>query len=44
MKTIEARIDERVDELINSLNALVGEVALEAIARRTRQTSKRAVN
>ncbi len=43
MKTIEARIDQRVDELISSLNALVGELALEAIARRTRQTPKRTV-
>jgi hypothetical protein len=42
MKTIEARIDQRVDDLINSLNALVGELALEALARRTRQTPKRA--
>jgi hypothetical protein len=42
MKTIEARINHRVDELINSLNALVGELALEALARRTRQAPKRA--
>ena len=42
MKTIEARIDQRVDELINSLNALVGEFALEALARRTRQAPKSA--
>jgi len=34
MKTIEARIDDRVDELLSSLNALVGELALEALARR----------
>lgn len=43
MKSIEARIDERVEELVNSLNALVGELALEALARRARQTPKRAV-
>ena len=42
MKTIEAKIDHCVDELINSLNAIVGEFALEALARRTRQTPKRA--
>jgi len=42
MKTIEARIDHRVDELINSLNELVGELALEALARRTRQAPSRA--
>ena len=42
MKTIEARIDEHVDQLINSLNALVGELALESLTRRTRQAPKRA--
>ncbi len=40
MKTLEARIDQRVEELISSLNALVGELALEALTRRTRQTPK----
>ena len=40
MKNIEARIDQRVDELFNSLNALVGELALEALARRTRQAPR----
>ena len=40
MKTIEARIDDRVDELISSLNALVGELALEALSRRTRRTPR----
>jgi len=43
MKTIAARIDDRVDDLISSLNALVGELALEALARRTRQPPKHAV-
>ena len=43
MKTIEARIDDRVDELLSSLNALVGELALEALARRTRRTPGRPV-
>jgi hypothetical protein len=43
MKTIEARIDERVDDLISSLNALVGELALEALAPRTRRPPGRAV-
>jgi hypothetical protein len=42
MKTIQARIDDRVDELLNSLNVLVGELAVEALARRTRQAPKRA--
>jgi len=41
MKTIEARINENVDDLIHSLNALVGEIALEALARRMRQKPKR---
>jgi hypothetical protein len=40
MKTIEARIDERVTDLFDSLHALVGELALEALARRTRQAPK----
>lgn len=43
MKTIEARIDDRVDDLLSSLNALVGELAVEALARRTRRTPSRAV-
>jgi hypothetical protein len=43
MKTIEARINDRVDELLSSLNALVGELAVEALARNTRRTPKRAV-
>ena len=42
MKSIETRIDDRIDELIGSLNALVGELALEALARRTRQAPRRA--
>jgi len=33
MKTIAARIDDRVDDLISSLNALVGELALERAKR-----------
>ncbi len=41
MKTIQARIDESVEELIHNLNALVGEIALEALAGRTRQKTKR---
>jgi len=41
MKTIEARIDEHVDSLISSLNVLVGELAMEALARRTRRTPGR---
>jgi hypothetical protein len=43
MKTIEARIDDRVDELVSNLNALVEELALEALARRTRRMPRGAV-
>ena len=35
MKNIQARIEESVEELIGSLSALVGEIAMEAVARRT---------
>jgi hypothetical protein len=41
MKTIQARIDESIVELIHNLNALVGEVALETLARRMQQKPKR---
>lgn len=41
MKTIQARVDENVDALIRSLNALVGEVALDALARRMQRKPQR---
>jgi H2-forming N5,N10-methylenetetrahydromethanopterin dehydrogenase-like enzyme len=34
MKNIQARIDEQVEALLGNLNALVGELATEAIAQR----------
>ena len=41
MKTIQARIDESVDELICNLRALVGEMAMDALSRRMRQKPRR---
>ena len=41
MKTIQARIDESVEGLIRNLKAIVGEVALDALARRMQQKPRR---
>jgi hypothetical protein len=41
MKTIQTRIDESVEELIRNLNVLVGEAALDTLARRMRQNQPR---
>jgi len=41
MKNIQARIEESVEELIGNLNAVVAEIAIETIARRTRKRSVR---
>jgi hypothetical protein len=41
MRTFQARIDESVDELICKLNALAGEMAMDALARRMKQKPRR---